>query len=183
MVKTYDTTRINNDVNGNPRMVVHFLDLLTKEESSSSFLLWAGVKYNLALTRAKTVGGRKYHNKGYGGGIVFQEYEGCLPRTIEQAFTSFESSKVYADAQNQIAITVVNDFASYNACLKAARAVKTGDFYGTKGFAEIYHVCQETADSLRKRFNTRVSKDSVWLAACYVCIKVEHVINEDNQGV
>lgn len=176
-------TRINNDVNGNPRLVVHFLDLLTKEESCSSFLLWAGVKYNLALTRAKVVGGRKYHNKSYGGGIVFQGYEGCLPHAIEQAFSSFEASKVYTDAQNQIVLTVMTDSATYHNCMKFAKDMKKGLTHAPTTFATIMHECQETADSLRKRFNTRVSKDSVWLAACYVCMEMEQVITEDNQGV
>lgn len=31
-------------------------------------------KYNFALKRAKNIGGKKYHNKSYGGGIVFQSY-------------------------------------------------------------------------------------------------------------
>ena len=85
-----ELTRINNDVNGNPRYVVHFLDLLSKEEQSPEF----GTKsmttaqvirylynqseteylYEKALKRAKKIGGRKFHNKQYGGGIVFQSY-------------------------------------------------------------------------------------------------------------
>jgi hypothetical protein len=31
-------------------------------------------KYNLALSRAKTLEGRKFHNKQFGGGIVFTSY-------------------------------------------------------------------------------------------------------------
>ena len=53
-------TRINNDVNGNPRFVIHFLQL------SDS--------YERALYLAKQIGGKKFHNKQYGGGIVFQSY-------------------------------------------------------------------------------------------------------------
>ena len=52
--------RVNNDINGNPRYVVHFLDI----DSS----------YDEALKRAKKVGGRKYRAKDFGGGIVFQSY-------------------------------------------------------------------------------------------------------------
>jgi hypothetical protein len=36
-------------------------------------------KYAQALKRAKQLGGKKYHNKKYGGGIVFQCVEGLLP--------------------------------------------------------------------------------------------------------
>jgi hypothetical protein len=85
-----ELTRINNDVNGNPRYVVHFLELLSKEEQNPEL----GTKsmntaqvirylynqseteylYEKALKRAKSIGGRKFHNKQYGGGIVFQSY-------------------------------------------------------------------------------------------------------------
>lgn len=55
-----ELTRINNDVNGNPRYVVHFLQIATP--------------YERALKIAKKIGGKKFHNKQYGGGIVFQSY-------------------------------------------------------------------------------------------------------------
>lgn len=53
-------TRINNDINGNPRYVCHFLNI-------------AG-SYSEAIKKANSIGGRKYHTKNYGGGIVFQSY-------------------------------------------------------------------------------------------------------------
>jgi hypothetical protein len=53
-------TRINNDVNGNPRFVVHFLKLADT--------------YERALYLGRKLGGRKFHNKQYGGGIAFQSY-------------------------------------------------------------------------------------------------------------
>jgi hypothetical protein len=64
-------TRVNNDINGNPRYVVHFLEFLNNEENS--FLPFSK-KYEYALKKAKKIGGRKFHNKQYGGGIVFQSY-------------------------------------------------------------------------------------------------------------
>lgn len=57
-------TRVNNDTNGNPRYVVHFLNLLKNDENG----------YETALAKARKIGGRKFHNKQYGGGIVFQSY-------------------------------------------------------------------------------------------------------------
>ena len=69
---TIEWTRINNDVNGNPRYVCHFLCLNTEEELNSAE--WIPNKYELALKRAKKIGGKKFHNKQYGGGIVFQAY-------------------------------------------------------------------------------------------------------------
>ena len=53
-------TRINNDVNGNPRYVVHYLQLADS--------------YERALFLSRQLGGRKFHNKQYGGGIAFQSY-------------------------------------------------------------------------------------------------------------
>jgi hypothetical protein len=73
-------TRIKNDVNGNPRYVVHFLNLLTEKEKEFKP---GGYKsdYAVAVKRANKIGGRKYHAKAYGGGIVFQSY--CI-RQLEQ---------------------------------------------------------------------------------------------------
>lgn len=61
-------TRVNNDVNGNPRYVTHFLNFITAKDGYGSG------RYELALKRAKSLGGKKFHNKQYGGGIVFQSY-------------------------------------------------------------------------------------------------------------
>lgn len=65
-------TRINNDVNGNPRYVCHFLSVLSDVQGIDGLSL--NDRYNLALRMAKRIGGRKFHNKQYGGGIVFQSY-------------------------------------------------------------------------------------------------------------
>ena len=64
-------TRVNNDVNGNPRYVCHFLELLTEKEKDRGSI---GEIYSLAIKKANKIGGRKFHNKQYGGGIVFQSY-------------------------------------------------------------------------------------------------------------
>ena len=78
-------TRVNNDVNGNPRYVCHFYNLLTNEDEASirenfgaslshNPLLFTSFCYDEAVLKAKKIGGRKFHNKQYGGGIVFQSY-------------------------------------------------------------------------------------------------------------
>jgi len=64
MIQASDFIRIKNDVNGNPRHVCHFLHFSRN--------------YEEALFIARKLGGKKFHNKQYGGGIVFQEYTGCL---------------------------------------------------------------------------------------------------------
>lgn len=60
--------RINNDTNGNPRYVVHFLAIADDYED--------------ALKIARKIGGKKFHNKQFGGGIVFQSYN--IEETIKQ---------------------------------------------------------------------------------------------------
>ena len=50
-------TRVNNDINWNPRYVIHYLQLADR-----------------ALYLSRQLGGRKFHNKQYGGGIAFQSY-------------------------------------------------------------------------------------------------------------
>jgi len=55
-----DFLRIDNDTYGNPRYVIHWTAL--------------GNSYEGALKIARKIGGKKYHNKKYGGGIVFQSY-------------------------------------------------------------------------------------------------------------
>lgn len=80
-----EITRIKNDVNGNGRLVVHFFALLTVSECDNvpdnvdriTYL------YDLALNKAKKIGGRKYHTKTFGGGIVFTDYESNLRKAIK----------------------------------------------------------------------------------------------------
>ena len=67
-----DFTRINNDGNGNPRYVCHFLSFLKPYEFHGQYDV---SQYDVALSRSRQFGGRKFHNKQYGGGIVFQSYE------------------------------------------------------------------------------------------------------------
>lgn len=58
-------TRVNSDSNGNPRYVCHYLNFQRPGEK---------ISYEQALARAKKIGGGKFNNKQYGGGIVFQSY-------------------------------------------------------------------------------------------------------------
>ena len=72
-------TRVTNNANGNPRYVVHFLELLTDNEMDQ-FHKEHGMNaisfaYNFACHRAKRLGGKRFHNKQFGGGIVFVSFE------------------------------------------------------------------------------------------------------------
>ena len=62
---------MNNDSNGNPRYCIHFLALNTPAENADYSGDFITRKYNLALARARKLGGRKFHNKQFGGGIIF----------------------------------------------------------------------------------------------------------------
>lgn len=75
--------RIDNDVNGNPRYVIHYNYLLSDKEDELYPLTFSPIfkvvenmktRYKLALSKAKKVGGKKYNTKSFGGGIVFQSY-------------------------------------------------------------------------------------------------------------
>lgn len=74
-----DFTRINSDVNGKPRFVCHFLKFINEGDRikcDTKGLSFVSCEYEIALRKARKLGGRKFHNKQYGGGIVFQMYEG-----------------------------------------------------------------------------------------------------------
>lgn len=176
-----DFTRINNDVNGNPRLVVHFFKLLSREELDSN-LLTTGIKYDLALDRARTVGGKKYHNKSYGGGIVFQEYESCLADTVNRAFESFEQSKAFNDALNQIVLTVVNSRDTYTKALELCKGLNR-IMYADRAFNGIRSICADTADILRKKYGVRVSANALLIAAVYVVLNLEEeALEQSSQG-
>jgi len=70
MMTKLDWTRVNNDVNGNPRYVVHFLDIAPMRYGEYEL----SNKYDGVVKFANKLGGKKFHNKQYGGGIVFQSY-------------------------------------------------------------------------------------------------------------
>lgn len=74
-----DFTRVNNDTYGNPRYVIHFLNLIPSDFE----FIGVSQKYDLVLSINKKLGlgGRKFHNKQYGGGLVFQSYN--LTHTIK----------------------------------------------------------------------------------------------------
>jgi hypothetical protein len=61
-----DWTNVNNDSHGNPRIVCHYLEIADD--------------YETALQIARKVGGKKFHNRQYGGGVIFQSYN---PDTTE----------------------------------------------------------------------------------------------------
>lgn len=75
--KEIEVFRIPNDVNGNPRYVVHFRDL--------GISLWDYDKIN------KLYGFKKYTAKWFGGGVVFQSYN--IEDTLHYALNKVKEVK------------------------------------------------------------------------------------------
>jgi len=83
-INKIEFTRINNDTCGNPRYVCHFYNLVNDKDrdeltnvkihSTNNPAFFITELYKIAVKRANKLGGRKFHNKQYGGGIVFQSY-------------------------------------------------------------------------------------------------------------
>ena len=55
-----DLARINNDVNGNPRYVIHFLHIADNFLDAKNII--------------REIGGKAYRGKDFGGGLVFSSY-------------------------------------------------------------------------------------------------------------
>lgn len=70
MVAITAFTRVNSDGNGSPRYVCHYTNLTMQTDRDAD----VSQRYNLALFRAKALGGKRFHTKQYAGGIVFQSY-------------------------------------------------------------------------------------------------------------
>lgn len=76
--------RLKNSVYGNPRYAIHFFSMLSTDEQvalenkfraeNNTSLGVTQYMYKAALKKAKKLGGSKYHNKSFGGGIVFTSY-------------------------------------------------------------------------------------------------------------
>ena len=74
--------RITNDINGNPRYVCHFSNLTNdkdREKAQSEAKRLGSFShtpflFDIAASKARKIGGKRYKGKDYGGGIVFQSY-------------------------------------------------------------------------------------------------------------
>lgn len=69
--ETVTVNQVTNDKCGNPRYVIHYLEIADN--------------YSKALELSKKIGGKMYTAKWYGGGIVFSTY--TLAHTLETLLT------------------------------------------------------------------------------------------------
>lgn len=79
MITVDNFTRVNNDINGNPRYVIHFLNLLTSKEQDEISAKARPMQaisdmYREAVNKASDIGGKRYRGKDFGGGIVFEAH-------------------------------------------------------------------------------------------------------------
>lgn len=70
-MKSIKFTKAKNDSNGNPRVIVHFLEFITPAEQESRTI---SEMYNFAAKKANKIGFTKYRGKDYGGGLIVQCY-------------------------------------------------------------------------------------------------------------
>lgn len=89
--------RVNNDYVGSPRYVCHFIDFLTPQDEQKAEELAAkkgtnylSEQYDIVLKKAKQLGGRKFDNKQFAGGIVFRTY---VPKDIEKRFNKLNETQ------------------------------------------------------------------------------------------
>jgi hypothetical protein len=67
MITSDKFKKIGHDINGNPRYVVHFLDLTTEEEGATVDVL---PLFELVAKRNRKIGVSKYRGQRYGGGML-----------------------------------------------------------------------------------------------------------------
>jgi len=89
----YDVKRVNNDINGNPRYVIHFLAFVNSADSDNARIRSQKLRsfshlpslYDIAINKSRSIGGKKYRGKDFGGGIVIQSYniDGDIARIVE----------------------------------------------------------------------------------------------------
>lgn len=81
-MNTFDTkygevVRINNDINGNPRFVIHFTSLNISMQD-----------YWKSTPKTRKARIKKYHNKNYWGGYSFKSYEWRLNHDLDYIYNT-----------------------------------------------------------------------------------------------
>ena len=86
-----DALDVGYDTNGNRRHVVHFLPIYNAiaNRTGMSYSALSERPYAIALDSMKQLGGKKYHNRKYGGGIAFTLDRSQLQDDINQAIDSY----------------------------------------------------------------------------------------------
>lgn len=181
---TIELTRVNNDTNGNPRYVAHFLALLTAAEKARTDAAWINTqtKYEIALRRAHAIGGRRFHNKQFGGGIVFQCYgEADIGPHIARVLSEAQTDE--AQAEN-LALSVINDGTTYKRRQQIVKAFHQQGLGARACAAALYDYEQLARAEAKKPHNkgAKFSQTAFVLAAHDIhAYMVEHY-RESNNG-
>jgi hypothetical protein len=111
---TIDLLRVNCDSNGSSRYVCHFLNFITEQDKEDARMLSntcrpfnfpTHYEYEIAINKARKIGGKRYTAKHYGGGIVFtssskealeQSIIELLDDTKQTFYTSFNGRELGA---------------------------------------------------------------------------------------
>lgn len=82
---------IGYDTNGNRRHVVGHLAVYRaiQERTGMDYLAISRMPYTHALNAMKAIGGKRYHNRKYGGGIVFTLDKSELESSINEAIDTY----------------------------------------------------------------------------------------------
>lgn len=181
-------TRVNNDVNGNPRFVAHYTEFLPHELSNSTFLQWTGMKYDIALSIANShLAARRFNNKQYGGGIVFSSYS--AQQDVRETIEGFECSDMYAQAYNDLYLWVMNTEPLYLEALDIVKKFADRTYSPNKEqrlFTQLMEVCEKAdVEMYRKGLGMVYAKgkrkakfEVVRLAAAYVLATLEDTVKE-----
>lgn len=135
MSNTIEFTKVKHDVNGNPRYVCHFLNFINegdKIKADTKGIGFVSYEYQLALNKARAIGGRKFHNKQYGGGIVFQSYNinetAELINEVKQVNTNFIKEWSRADFR-KVERAILRHFVTHTYKHIAAHGAQPKDFH------------------------------------------------------
>lgn len=176
-VANQDLTRVNNDVNGNPRYVFHYTSALPAEMRNSSFLQWSGMKYEIAVMLASEfLDGRKFHSKQYGGGIVFQSYN--TRYDLDRAADAYETSDLKYYAYHEITLWAKHSEKSHAKGVEIATKIKEGTIDAKLGFFQMKDLAEEIANDMKAwGFKVKKNQKVLTLAAAYLMVTFEENVN------
>ena len=118
------------------KVVVHFLSILTESEikecelkaQKNGDIFTIDTKYKFAVNKANKFGGRKFHNKSFGGGIAFeneQQLERFISKEVESSsLAALEKvNRYFIDLQNRCILTPKEEsvWASVSYALESAK--------------------------------------------------------------
>lgn len=82
---------IGYNTNGNRRHVIHYLAVYNeiRERTGIEHDALSNRPYDIAIDAMRSIGGKRYHNRKYGGGIVFTLDSSQLENDVNQAIDSY----------------------------------------------------------------------------------------------